>query len=65
MVNCIDNDGQNKGFDLPLLSAMRAAVSIPVIASSGAGCEQHFSAVFREVGMALSTVFTKRKGKSQ
>mmetsp|Transcript_26144 Transcript_26144/g.26372 ORF Transcript_26144/g.26372 Transcript_26144/m.26372 type:complete len:568 (+) Transcript_26144:70-1773(+) len=48
MVNCIDMDGQCRGFDVPLLKAMQAAVTIPVIASSGAGTVEHFSEVFRE-----------------
>lgn len=46
LVNCVDNDGQKAGFDEELMSAMCAAVSIPVIASSGAGEPAHFSSVF-------------------
>jgi len=46
LLNCIDKDGTNSGFDLDLINGVRAAVSIPVIASSGAGCEAHFSQVF-------------------
>lgn len=46
LLNCIDRDGSNAGFDLELINAVRNAVSIPVIASSGAGCEAHFSEVF-------------------
>lgn len=46
LLNCIDNDGKNGGFDLPLVEAVAAAVTIPVIASSGAGKPEHFSAVF-------------------
>lgn len=48
LLNCIDRDGTNSGFDLDLINAVRNAVSIPVIASSGAGCEAHFSQVFEE-----------------
>ena len=33
----MDGDGTKEGFDLELLRAMRAAVTIPVIASGGAG----------------------------
>ena len=47
LLNCIDKDGTNSGFDLDLVNAVRNAVSIPVIASSGAGCEAHFSEVFK------------------
>lgn len=46
LVNCIDNDGQKRGFDLELLADIKNAVNIPVIASSGAGCPEHFSKVF-------------------
>lgn len=45
MLNCIDMDGQGNGYDLPLLAAVQAAVTIPVIASSGAGAVEHFSEV--------------------
>jgi imidazole glycerol-phosphate synthase len=46
LLNCIDEDGQGKGFDTALVGAVSSAVSIPVIASSGAGAPEHFSAVF-------------------
>ncbi len=46
LLNCIDKDGSNSGFDLELINAVKNAVTIPVIASSGAGCEDHFAEVF-------------------
>ncbi|MDY6854528.1 MAG: imidazole glycerol phosphate synthase subunit HisF [Thermodesulfobacteriota bacterium] len=46
LLNCIDRDGTNMGFDLELINAVKGAVSIPVIASSGAGCVKHFYEVF-------------------
>lgn len=46
LLNCIDRDGTNMGFDLELINAVKSAVTIPVIASSGAGCEAHFYEVF-------------------
>eukprot|EP00310_Coccolithus_braarudii_P024672 CAMPEP_0183351214 /NCGR_PEP_ID=MMETSP0164_2-20130417/23425_1 /TAXON_ID=221442 /ORGANISM="Coccolithus pelagicus ssp braarudi, Strain PLY182g" /LENGTH=585 /DNA_ID=CAMNT_0025523331 /DNA_START=24 /DNA_END=1781 /DNA_ORIENTATION=+ len=46
LVNCIDKDGQNNGFELPLLQMLRETVGIPVIASSGAGNATHFSELF-------------------
>jgi len=46
LLNCIDRDGTNSGFDIELINAVKSAVSIPVIASSGAGCEDHFLEVF-------------------
>lgn len=48
LLNCIDRDGTNSGFDLELINLIRNNVSIPVIASSGAGSPEHFSEVFRE-----------------
>ena len=48
MLNCIDMDGQGKGYDLPLMRAVSGAVSIPVIASSGAGKESHLVEVFQK-----------------
>ncbi|MDA8417532.1 MAG: imidazole glycerol phosphate synthase subunit HisF [Desulfobacteraceae bacterium] len=48
LLNCIDRDGTNSGFDLELINLVRDQVSIPVIASSGAGRVEHFSEVFRE-----------------
>jgi len=58
LVNCIDHDGQNDGYDLQLLKSIREAVGIPVIASSGAGTPQHFVDVFEasgvEAGLAAS-----------
>lgn len=42
LVNSIDADGTKAGFDLELISAMRAVASVPVIASGGAGVLEHF-----------------------
>lgn len=46
LINSIDRDGSNKGFDVQLIDLIRGAVSIPVIASSGAGTAEHFCEVF-------------------
>ena len=48
LLNCIDRDGSNKGFDLELINDVKAAVKIPVIASSGAGNPGHFLEVFEK-----------------
>lgn len=48
LLNCIDKDGTNSGFDFELINHVKAAVSIPVIASSGAGSAAHFVEVFQE-----------------
>eukprot|EP00534_Pseudo-nitzschia_fraudulenta_P016772 CAMPEP_0201252732 /NCGR_PEP_ID=MMETSP0852-20130820/67075_1 /ASSEMBLY_ACC=CAM_ASM_000632 /TAXON_ID=183588 /ORGANISM="Pseudo-nitzschia fraudulenta, Strain WWA7" /LENGTH=540 /DNA_ID=CAMNT_0047552471 /DNA_START=305 /DNA_END=1927 /DNA_ORIENTATION=+ len=63
MLNCIDMDGQGNGFDLPLMRAVSSAVSIPVIASSGAGNESHFVEVFEKTSVqaALAAGMFHRK----
>src|SRR6201987_2578526 len=43
LLNSMDFDGTKAGFDLPMLRAVRAAVSVPVIASGGAGAVEHFA----------------------
>jgi cyclase len=42
LLNAMDADGTRAGFDLELITAIRAVVSIPVIASGGAGAVEHF-----------------------
>lgn len=49
VVNSIDTDGVRHGFDLELLRAVRAAVSVPVVASGGAGSAADFVTLFREI----------------
>jgi cyclase len=46
LLTSIDRDGTKAGFDCPLTAAVSAAVSIPVIASGGAGGLDHFVEVF-------------------
>jgi imidazole glycerol-phosphate synthase subunit HisF len=43
LLNSMDFDGTKAGFDLPMLRAIRAAVTVPVIASGGAGAVEHFA----------------------
>ena len=49
VVNSIDTDGVRGGFDLELLKLVCDAVNVPVIASGGAGCEQDFVDLFKEI----------------
>lgn len=42
LINSIDADGTRDGFDLDMIKAVRAAVSVPLIASGGAGEPAHF-----------------------
>ncbi|KAL8779869.1 MAG: hypothetical protein Q9213_006739 [Squamulea squamosa] len=50
LLNCIDKDGSNNGFDIELVREVKSCVKIPVIASSGAGRPTHFAEVFEETG---------------
>jgi len=43
LLNSMDADGTRDGFDLELISAVCAAVTVPVIASGGAGAVGHFA----------------------
>ena len=59
VVNSIDTDGVKGGFDLPMLEAVCNAVSVPVIASGGAGGIDHFTELFKalpkvDAGLAAS-----------
>lgn len=49
VVNSIDTDGVKQGFDLPMLKAVCEAVNVPVIASGGAGKEEDFVRLFKEL----------------
>ena len=49
VVNSIDTDGVRGGFDIELLKLVCDAVSVPVIASGGAGCTADFIDLFKEI----------------
>ena len=46
VLNCMDQDGVGDGYDLEQLEAARARLSIPLVASGGAGAAAHFVEVF-------------------
>jgi cyclase len=55
LLNSMDYDGTKAGFDLKMLRAVRGAVSVPVIASGGAGAVEHFApAVFAGADAVLA-----------
>ncbi|MBR6794202.1 MAG: imidazole glycerol phosphate synthase subunit HisF [Clostridia bacterium] len=59
VLNSIDTDGVKGGFDLEMLDAVSNAVSVPVIASGGAGCIEDFITLFKtlpkvDAGLAAS-----------
>ncbi len=48
VLNCMNNDGVRRGYDIEQLSEMRRACRVPLIASGGAGAMEHFRDVFVE-----------------
>lgn len=59
VLNSIDTDGVKGGFDLEMLDKVCNAVSVPVIASGGAGNVEHFISLFKtlpkvDAGLAAS-----------
>ncbi|EGF84158.1 hypothetical protein BATDEDRAFT_9115 [Batrachochytrium dendrobatidis JAM81] len=46
LLNCMDRDGTNSGFEHSLIRDVKKAIKIPVVASSGAGRVEHFSSMF-------------------
>ena len=64
VLNCMDNDGVRRGYDIEQLKAVKAAVSVPVIASGGAGDCQHFADLFQTTdidGALAASVFHSGK----
>lgn len=60
VLNCMNQDGVRKGYDIAQLALVRDASSIPLIASGGAGNMQHFVDVFRQAnvdGALAASVF--------
>lgn len=60
VLNCIDQDGVRNGYDVPQLKAARARLTIPLVASGGAGSPDHFRQVFQEAdvsGALAASVF--------
>jgi cyclase len=60
VLNCMNEDGRRKGYDLEQLSRAREIAHIPLIASGGAGALEHFRDVFREAkvsGALAASVF--------
>ncbi|MBQ3037939.1 MAG: imidazole glycerol phosphate synthase subunit HisF [Clostridia bacterium] len=65
VVNSIDTDGVKKGFDIEMLNKIGEKLSIPIIASGGAGCIEDFVTLFREcekvdAGLAASIFHFKQ-----
>lgn len=52
VLNCMDQDGVRRGYDLVQLKAAREVLSVPLVASGGAGAASHFVDVFREADVS-------------
>jgi cyclase len=62
VLNCMDQDGVRRGYDLVQLKAARARLTVPLVASGGAGAAEHFRDVFLKVdvsGALAASVFHK------
>ena len=60
VLNCINQDGVRQGYDIAQLKKIRAATTIPLIASGGAGEMNHFKEVFEQAnvnGALAASVF--------
>jgi len=62
VLNCMNQDGVRKGYDIAQLKAVRAVCDVPLIASGGAGAISHFEDVFKQAnvdGALAASVFHK------
>ncbi|KQW82905.1 imidazole glycerol phosphate synthase subunit HisF [Brevundimonas sp. Root1279] len=60
VLNCMDEDGVRRGYDIAQLAAARAVLTIPLVASGGAGSAEHFQEVFEQAdvsGALAASVF--------
>ena len=63
VLNCMNQDGVRKGYDVKQLGQVREKLSIPLIASGGAGAVEHFADVFLTAhvdGALAASVFHKQ-----
>src|ERR1700744_1202612 len=63
VLNCMNQDGMRKGYDCALLRAVRDKITVPLIASGGAGALEHFADVFKQAhvdGALAASVFHKQ-----
>lgn len=60
VLNCMDQDGVRRGYDIAQLQAVRTLCTVPLVASGGAGAMEHFAEVFRQAdvdGALAASVF--------
>lgn len=62
VLNCMNQDGVRAGYDIVQLQLVRAVLTIPLVASGGAGAPEHFRDVFQQAqvdGALAASVFHK------
>ena len=63
VLNMMNQDGVRNGYDIRQLKLVREVCHVPLIASGGAGCKEHFLEAFRDAnvdGALAASVFHKR-----
>ena len=63
VLNCMNQDGRRQGYDLMQLARLGEAVSIPIVASGGAGTKEHCLELFQKVDIEAAlaaSVFHKK-----
>ena len=63
VLNCMNQDGVRKGYDLTQLRLARDLLHIPLVASGGAGASEHFTEAFQQAdvsGALAASVFHKK-----
>lgn len=63
VLNCMNQDGVRQGYDIEQLANVRAVCTVPLIASGGAGAEEHFKNVYQQAnvdGALAASVFHKQ-----
>jgi cyclase len=63
VLNCMNQDGVRQGYDIAQLKLVRENCTVPLIASGGAGTQEHFSEVFKQArvdGALAASVFHKQ-----
>ena len=63
VLNCMNQDGKRQGYDLMQLARLGEGVSIPIVASGGAGAKEHFLELFQKVDIEAAlaaSVFHKK-----
>lgn len=64
VLNCMNQDGVNNGYDIKQLSQLRSIANIPIIASGGAGECEHFKKVFDDAnvdGALAASIFHNKQ----